>query len=289
MFKLKAESAWRRRLKQLFDRSGGEALPADELEALLYEADLSSALVSSLMKQAGKTSDGTRESVMHALQETVVSLYGELEVAETFPPPPAAWLLLGVNGTGKTSLAGKLAKRMKTQGAEVVLAAADTFRAGAIRQLQIWGERIGVEVVAGAPGGDPAAVVFDAWQRAQKLGAFMIADTAGRMHTQVPLVEQLQKVVRILGRDGSGAPHESFLVLDGMVGQNAISQSAEFVKVAPLTGLAVTKLDGTARGGAILAAALQLALPIRYVGVGESEDDLVPFDVRQFAQELLSV
>ena len=202
---------------------------------------------------------------------------------------PTVFLIVGVNGTGKTTTAAKLARRLQREGRRVVLAAADTYRAGAIAQLQVWAERLGIPCVAGVAGGDPAAVAFDAVDAAVSRGLdTVIVDTAGRLHTQEGLMEELRKVVRVVGRRLPGAPHETLLVLDGTVGQNAIQQGRLFGEAVRPTGIIVTKLDGSARGGAVTALRRELGLPIRFLGVGEQLDDLQPFDPERFAQHLLA-
>jgi fused signal recognition particle receptor len=203
-------------------------------------------------------------------------------------PGPTVVLVMGVNGVGKTTTVAKLAKRLTTDGRRVLVAAADTYRAGAIAQLEIWAERLGVPCVSGAPGGDPAAVLFDAVDAATARGAdTVLVDTAGRLHTQEGLMEELRKVARVAGRRVEGAPHEALLVLDGTVGQNAIQQGRLFAQAVPLTGIIVTKLDGSARGGAVAALRRELGLPVRFIGTGEGADDLQPFDPQRFAESLL--
>lgn len=201
---------------------------------------------------------------------------------------PTVVLMVGVNGVGKTTTIAKLAFRLKREGRKVLLAAADTYRAGAIQQLQSWGDRLGVACVTGAPGGDPAAVAFDAIDAAEARGLdTVLVDTAGRLHTQEGLMEELRKVVRVLARRCPGAPHETLLVLDGTVGQNAVQQGKLFAEAVRPTGLIVTKLDGSARGGAVVALRRELQLPIRFLGLGEQPDDLVPFEAERFAERLL--
>ena len=202
---------------------------------------------------------------------------------------PTVILLVGVNGTGKTTTAAKLARRLQGEKRKVLLAAADTYRAGAIQQLQVWAERLGIPCVAGTAGGDPAAVAFDAIDAAISRGLdTVVVDTAGRLHTQEGLMDELRKVVRVVSRRLPGAPHETLLVLDGTVGQNAVQQGRLFVQAVSPTGIVVTKLDGSARGGAVTALRRELGLPIRFIGVGEQADDLEPFDARRFAAHLLS-
>lgn len=203
-------------------------------------------------------------------------------------PGPTIVLIMGVNGVGKTTTVAKLARRLVSDGRSVLLAAADTYRAGAIAQLEIWADRLGVPCVSGAPGGDPAAVLFDAADAAAARGVdTVLVDTAGRLHTQEGLMEELRKVARVAGRRVDGAPHEALLVLDGTVGQNAIQQGRLFAQAVLPTGIIVTKLDGSARGGAVAALRRELGLPIRFLGTGEGLDDLQPFDAQRFAESLL--
>ena len=203
--------------------------------------------------------------------------------------PPSVVLVVGVNGVGKTTSIAKLAKRLLREKETVLLAAGDTYRAGAIQQLNVWADRLGIQCVSGAPGGDPAAVAFDAIEAAEKRGiSLVIVDTAGRLHTQEGLMEELRKVARVIGRRAPGGPHETLLVLDGTVGQNAVQQGKLFTQAVPVSGLVVTKLDGTARGGAVVALRRELDVPVRFLGRGEKAEDLEVFDARQFAEELLS-
>jgi len=201
---------------------------------------------------------------------------------------PTVILVVGVNGSGKTTTVAKLARRLHREGRKVLLAAADTYRAGAIAQLETWADRLGLPIVSGAAGGDPAAVAFDALEAAQARGAdTLLIDTAGRLHTQEGLMDELTKVTRVLARRAPGAPHETLLVLDGTVGQNAVQQGKLFAQAVQPTGIIVTKLDGTAKGGAIVALRRELNLPVRFLGTGEGLDDLVPFRPREFAEELI--
>jgi fused signal recognition particle receptor len=203
--------------------------------------------------------------------------------------PPGVILVVGVNGVGKTTTIAKLAKRLLRERESVLLAAGDTYRAGAIQQLNVWADRLGIECVSGAPGGDPAAVAFDAIEAAESRGiSRVIVDTAGRLHTQEGLMEELRKVARVIGRRAPGGPHETLLVLDGTVGQNAVQQGKLFTQAVPVSGLVVTKLDGTARGGAVVALRRELDVPVRFLGRGETAEDLEVFDPRRFAEELLS-
>lgn len=200
---------------------------------------------------------------------------------------PRVVLIVGVNGSGKTTSIGKLTNYLKAQNHKVILAAADTFRAAAIDQLKIWGERVGVDVVAHQPGADPGAVAFDAWQAAHaRRYDYLIVDTAGRLQTKFNLMKELEKVARVLQKNDPSAPHETLLVLDAVTGQNGLQQAREFKKATPLTGLILTKLDGTAKGGIVFAIAKELQVPIKFIGTGEAVDDFAEFDANEFVEGL---
>lgn len=202
-------------------------------------------------------------------------------------PKPFVILMVGVNGSGKTTSIAKLAHYYKAQGKKVMLAAGDTFRAAAIEQLQVWGERVKADVIAHQPGADPGAVAFDAYQSAKARGAdVLIVDTAGRLQAKTNLMKELEKIARVLQKNDPTAPHETLLVLDAVTGQNGLSQAREFKKAVPLTGIFLAKLDGTAKGGIVFAIARELKLPIKYIGTGEKLDDLAEFDAREFVQDL---
>jgi len=201
---------------------------------------------------------------------------------------PRVVLVVGVNGSGKTTSIAKLARHYQTQNQKVILAAADTFRAAAIEQLKIWGERLKADVIAHQPDADPGAVAFDAWQAARARNAdVLIVDTAGRLQTKFNLMQELEKIARVLRKNDARAPHETLLVLDAVTGQNGLAQAREFAKATPLTGLILTKLDGTARGGIAFAIAQELQVPIKYVGTGEGLEDFAEFDAREFVQGML--
>ena len=200
---------------------------------------------------------------------------------------PTVMLVVGVNGTGKTTTSAKLAHLIQSQNKTALLAACDTFRAAAIEQLKLWGTRLKVEVIAGTYGADAASVAHDAVTAAQARKAdYLFIDTAGRLHTKHNLMQELHKLHRVIGKQLRGAPHEVLLVLDGSTGMNALNQAREFNKTVPLTGLIVTKLDGTSKGGMVVAIQKELGLPIKFIGLGEEPDDLQPFDAKQFAQAL---
>ncbi len=274
---------------------GLNAQDLEDLERVLIESDFgvpaTVELIQVLEDEVRRGKLKTEADLKRALRERLSTLLagpedpGNIVHAE---PGPTVVLLVGVNGTGKTTTAAKLASRLINEGRSVLLAAADTYRAGAIAQLQVWANRLGVPCVAGAPGGDPASVAYDAIGAAISRGIdTVIIDTAGRLHTQEGLMEELRKVVRVIGRRLPGAPHETLLVLDGTVGQNAVQQGKLFSHAVSPTGIVVTKLDGSARGGAVAAVRRELSLPIRFIGLGESVEDLEPFDADRFAENLL--
>ena len=274
---------------------GFKAADLEAMERVLLEADFGIAattdIIDDLDAQVRRGKLKSEDDVKRAIAERVATLLagpaepGRLRRAAS---GPTVLLVMGVNGTGKTTTVAKLAARFKRHGDSVLLVAADTYRAGAIDQLKIWADRIGVPCVSGASGGDPAAVAFDGLEAALARGAsLVIIDTAGRLHTQEGLMDELRKVGRVIGRKIPDAPHEAFLVLDGTVGQNAVQQAKVFTQVIRPTGLVITKLDGTARGGATVALRRELAVPIRFLGVGEGLDDLVEFDPSAFGRELV--
>jgi fused signal recognition particle receptor len=221
-----------------------------------------------------------QEQMLHILSQQENSL--NLSAARPF-----VIMVIGVNGTGKTTTIGKMAQKFKAQGKSVLLVAADTFRAAAIEQLEIWGQRAGCDVIKQKSGSDPSAVVFDGLKAAKSRGMdVVIVDTAGRLHTKVNLMEELKKVKRIMGREIPGAPHEILLVLDATTGQNSISQAKMFNQAVGVTGIALTKLDGTAKGGILIAISDELKIPLRYIGIGEKLDDLREFNARDFVEAL---
>jgi len=231
--------------------------------------------------------DALRRALRDILLEILRPVQQQLDM--TSEEKPFVLLMTGVNGVGKTTTIGKLARQQKDAGRSVMLAAGDTFRAAAIEQLQAWGERNAVPVVAQKHGADPAAVVHDAMQAAKAQARdVLIIDTAGRLHTQAGLMEELKKIRRVIERLMPGAPHETLLVLDATTGQNALNQAKEFSAAANVSGLAITKLDGSAKGGIVFALAEQMGIPIRYIGIGESVEDLAPFDAEAFVDALLA-
>lgn len=272
-----------------------DAAAIEDLEDLLISADLGAAAAARLaggLKSRRFEGNASPEQVRRALADDIAEILAP--VARPLAPDPArkphVVLAVGVNGTGKTTTLGKLASLWRGEGRKAVLAACDTYRAAAVEQLQIWGERAGAAVVVGKPGGDPAGLAFDALARAQAEGAdLLLIDTAGRLQNKADLMAQLAKIVRVLKKRDETAPHDTVLVLDATTGQNAHRQVAAFREMADITGLVVTKLDGTARGGVAVALAEAFGLPIHAVGVGEDIDDLRPFEPRAFAAALVGL
>ena len=304
-----APTGFFQRLRAAFSR-GGETLGAglgaimggrkidaaalEELETRLLQADcgvtVTAELIEGLRKRVARQQLGDVDALLTALREDITALL--MPVAQPLvidrAHQPFTILVVGVNGSGKTTTIGKLAQRYGAEGLKVVLAAGDTFRAAAVEQIGVWASRTGAELVAQATGADPAAVAFDALQSARARGAdLLIADTAGRLQAQTHLMEELRKVRRVLGKVDPSAPQEVLLVIDATQGQNALAQAQQFHAAVGVTGLVLTKLDGTARGGIVLAIARQLALPIRFVGLGEQAGDLAEFDAAAFARALV--
>jgi fused signal recognition particle receptor len=263
----------------------------DELEAALLGADLglttTQQIVASVKKAYETQGSGGVDVFTIARGEVEKSLSSNQAALRKEAHGPTVVSIVGVNGTGKTTTSAKLAHWFQARGQIALLAACDTFRAAAIEQLKLWGQRLKVPVVAGDYGADPAAVAHDAITAAVARKAdFLLVDTAGRMHTKHNLMQELQKLHRVMARKLAGAPHEVLLVLDGSTGMNALNQAREFNKAVKLTGLIITKLDGTSKGGMVVAIQKELGLPIRFIGVGEQPDDLQPFDAKQFAAAL---
>jgi len=266
--------------------SGGAAAQLDTVRRLLVEADFGVAATDETVERLSRAATLDAASLERIVAEQLGPPGAPLARA---PAPPTVILIFGVNGTGKTTSVAKLAKRLQNEGRTVLLAAADTFRAGATEQLKIWADRLHVPFVGAAHRGDPAAVAFDAVDAAVTRGIdTVLVDTAGRLHTDERLREELKKIVRVVGKRLPGAPHESLLVLDATVGQNAVRQAEAFAAAVPLTGLVITKLDGTAKGGSVVALRRAVPVPIRFLGSGETVDDLEPFDPVTFAHRLVS-
>jgi len=267
----------------------------DELEATLIGADLGSTttreVLAKLREKADRKQIKSVDELKRLLKEELLTI---LNAANTRPVEkvegtPEVILVVGVNGTGKTTTIGKLAQVFRSQGKTVLMCAADTFRAAAIEQLEVWGQRTGTEVIRTKAGGDPAAVLYDALQAASARHTdFVIVDTAGRLHTKSNLMAELEKMRRTAQRIIPGAPHETLLVMDATTGQNGLQQARQFTDSAGVTGIVLTKLDGTAKGGVVVAICRELGLPVRYVGVGEKAGDLLPFDSKDFVDSLFA-
>ena len=276
-------------------RGGVDAGSLEALETILLESDfgvrVTARLVQNIERRASRGEITSQDDFARALREEIEQALtaGNSSTALVYADAkPTVILVLGVNGAGKTTFIGKLASRLKGEGKTVLVAAGDTFRAGAIDQLKVWAERTKSAFVAGAPGGDPAAVAYNAIDAGVTRGVdVVIVDTAGRLHTSDGLMEELRKVVRVIAKRLPGAPHEALLVLDGTIGQNAVVQAKTFAASVPLTGLVVTKLDGTAKGGVVVAVHEEVNVPVKFVGTGEAAADLEPFDAAVFARDVL--
>ena len=281
-------------IKELLPGRKIDAEILDELETRLITADVGTEatrrILDDLRRQVARKELGDVDALLAALRKAMVDILAPVERPLVVDPAikPYVILVVGINGAGKTTTIGKLAHRLLAEGRSVMLAAGDTFRAAAREQLTIWAERNGVPIIAQQSGAEPAAVIFDALQAARARNIdVLIADTAGRLHTQTHLMDELKKVKRVLARLDPAAPHEVLLILDGTIGQNAVAQAAEFHKGLGVTGLVVTKLDGTAKGGVVLAIAQRLGIPIRFVGVGEDTEDFGVFNASEFVSALL--
>lgn len=268
----------------------------EELEEILLQADVGFETVIELMDdlrfEVQRKNVKDTSNVQSVISEKLVEIYeaGEAEINEiNFVEGLTVILMVGVNGVGKTTTIGKLAHRFKNEGKTVMLAAGDTFRAGAIEQLDVWGKRVGVDVIKQSEGSDPAAVMYDAVRSAKSRGVdVLICDTAGRLQNKVNLMNELQKVHRVISREIPGAPHEVLLALDATTGQNAMLQAQTFKEVTDVTGIVLTKLDGTAKGGIVLAIRNKLKIPVKFVGLGEKLDDLQPFDAQKYVYGLFA-
>ena len=282
-------------LSSLLGRSSIDAASIEEVEDALIAADLGTIVAARLAEGVRRHKfDGevTAPALAGALADGITEILDPVAMPLDIDTAkrPHVVLLVGVNGSGKTTTAGKLAQQWRQQGKSVMLAAGDTFRAAAIEQLLVWGERTGTEVVAGDQGGDAAALAYQAMEKASAQGSdVLIIDTAGRLQNRSELMDELAKIVRVIRKLDDSAPHDSVIVLDGTVGQNAISQVSAFKEVADVSGLIVTKLDGSAKGGVVITLADTFGLPVHAVGVGEGADDLQPFEARDFANALAGV
>jgi len=265
----------------------------DELEEALVTSDLgidaSIRIIEGLKKKVREEKVTDPMKVKDLLKEELIEIMGSETVPLDIEPSPAVIMVIGVNGVGKTTSIGKIASMLKKEGKKVIIAAADTFRAAAIDQLQIWADRVDVELIKQAEGSDPAAVIYDAVQAAKARKAdVLICDTAGRLHTKKNLMEELRKVSRVIDREFPQAKRENLLVLDATTGQNAVSQAKTFSEVTNISGIVLTKLDGTAKGGIVISIKSELNIPVKLIGVGEKIDDLQPFNAREFVEALFS-
>lgn len=287
----KTREALAERVSTLFSKPEevSESDTVEGLEEALLTADVGLATIGALLERLPKEARASGASLKQALKQRMLGLWPPAPGPEGPPPKPWVNVMIGVNGVGKTTTLGKLAAQRVAGGQKGLLAAADTFRAAAAEQLEIWSQRAGAELVRQKEGADPAAVAFDAVQAAVSRDLdFVLIDTAGRLHVKHNLMEELAKIHRVVGKAMPGAPHQVSLVLDATTGQNGLSQARMFLSKIPVSDLVLTKLDGTAKGGIALSVAAELKLPIRYVGVGEKVDDLVPFDPVEYVDGLLT-
>ena len=267
----------------------------DDLEATLIGADLGTTTTHEVLEKLREKADRKQikdvDELKRLLKEELLAILtaANSQPVQKVDGTPEVILVVGVNGTGKTTTIGKLAQVFRSQGKNVLMCAADTFRAAAIEQLEIWGQRTGTEVIKTKAGGDPAAVLFDALQAATaRKTDYVVVDTAGRLHTKTNLMAELEKMRRTAQRIVPGAPHETLLVMDATTGQNGLQQARLFTEAAGVTGIVLTKLDGTAKGGVVVAISRELGVPVRYVGVGEKAGDLLPFDPKEFVESLFA-
>ena len=277
-------------LKNIWQKFTGKPVDWEELEESLIRADLGLPMTTRILKTLQEGGEKlTAESVVKVAREEIIKVFPvEQWMLRPLANKPKVILVVGVNGTGKTTSTAKMAALLKKRGHSVLLVAADTFRAAAIEQLGIWADRIGVEIVKGQYNGDPAALCYDAYQKAEKQNIeFILCDTAGRLHTKHNLMNELNKVKRVLQRADPAAPHESLLVVDATTGANALSQAREFKNSAELTGIVCTKLDGSGKGGVIVAIQDELKLPTRFIGTGEKPEDFAFFDSREFVERMV--
>jgi fused signal recognition particle receptor len=285
------KESWFSKAMHLFDRASIDETIWDELEELMIAADVGMETAEKLIQRTKqrvkdeKLKDGAQ--VREALKKEMVNILSLPVPQITVASPPQVILVIGVNGSGKTTSIAKMAYKAKNEGKSVILAAADTFRAAAIDQLQVWAERTGVDIIAHQPGADPGAVVYDAMAAAKsRFTQLLIIDTAGRLHTKYNLMEELKKIRKVTAKTDPSAPHEVILVLDATTGQNGLAQAKSFAEAAGVTSIFLAKLDGTARGGIALAICDQLKIPVKYIGVGEHAGDMADFDAQSFVEAL---
>ena len=289
----KSRENWSEKIGSIFQNRRWDEESLEVMEESLIAADVGVKATAKLMDVLRSESPGGAEDLAQAMSSRLQQAMVQMLEPSTRPAAPTPslrpWviLLLGVNGVGKTTTVGKLAAQYISAGKKVLLVAADTFRAAGIEQLEAWGQRAGVDVVKHRPGADPSAVVYDGIQAAKSRGIdILLIDTAGRLHTKVHLIEELKKLCRVIARERPGAPHEILLVLDATTGQNGLQQARVFKEATDITGIVLTKLDGTAKGGVIVRIQEELGVPVRYIGVGEEVEDLQPFDPSRFVQAL---
>jgi fused signal recognition particle receptor len=290
----KSRETWVQKIGTIFQNRCWDEASLDEMEESLISADVGTKatrkLMDTLRRQAPGADEDAAQEMSARLQATLVEmLQGSKPVPRKEPLSAHPWvvLFLGVNGVGKTTSIGKLAAQYRSAGKKVLLVAGDTFRAAAIEQLDIWGQRVGVDVIKHRPGADPSAVVFDGMQAAKSRGTdILLIDTAGRLHTKAHLIEELKKIRRVINREQPDAPHETLLVLDATTGQNGLQQARVFKEATDINGIVLTKLDGTAKGGVIVSIQEELGVPVKYIGVGEDVEDLQAFDPARFVEAL---
>jgi fused signal recognition particle receptor len=290
----KSREGWAQKIGTIFKNRRWDEESLEAMEENLIAADIGVKATQTLMNALRDQSPGDHteleQEMSSRLQAAMIAmLKGSAPQRKTAPLSVRPWIVvfLGVNGVGKTTTIGKLAAQYRAAGKKVLLVAADTFRAAAIEQLEAWAERVGVDMVKHRPGADPSAVVFDGIQAAKNRGVdIVLIDTAGRLHTKVHLIEELKKIRRIIAREQPGAPHEILLVLDATTGQNGLQQARVFKEATDISGIVLTKLDGTAKGGVIISIQEELGVPVEYIGVGEDIEDLQPFDATRFVQAL---
>ncbi len=290
----KSRETWADKIGAIFNNRSWDDASLSEMEDTLIAADVgvkaSQKLVDALRRQSPNGDDDLTKEMISRLQAAMVQMLQNPKASSRLAPlsvRPWVILFLGVNGVGKTTTIGKLAAQYRAAGKKVLLVAGDTFRAAAIEQLDVWGQRIGVDIVKHRPGADPSAVVFDGIQAAMSRGVdVLLIDTAGRLHTKIHLIEELKKIRRVISREQPDAPHETLLVLDAITGQNGLQQARVFKESADITGIVLTKLDGTAKGGVIISIQEELGVPVKYIGVGEEVEDLQAFDPESFARAL---